>query len=135
MWPLFWFTVWFQFFSINCRPSGKLHLTELRKLLIDLGLLMFWHSIYPRFSAGCSMLDFFTSSHVISVIWPCFVFLSEDGFEWFYIRNLCQNIHLMEFLKALFLVLRFFYCAFKTFLMVPPLLLSILLIPPRKLDQ
>ena len=46
-------------------------------------------------------------------------FLAIDGFDWFWMGSLHKNIQLMlEFLKALFLVLHFSYYTLMTFLMM-----------------
>ena len=90
--------------------------------------------IYPRLLIGFSMLVFFTNLslmefqarylalfHLYSVV---------DGFEWFWMGNLHKNIQLMlEFLKAPFLVLHFFYYTLMTFLVIlSVILLSLLMI-------
>ena len=58
------------------------------------------------------------------------LFLVIDGFRWFWMRSLHNNIQLMlEFLKALFLVLHFSYYTLMTFLMMflSVILLSLLM--------
>ena len=52
-----------------------------------------------------------------------------DGFEWFWMRSFHKNIQLLlEFLKALFLVLHFSYYILMTFLMLSVILLFMLMI-------
>ena len=47
------------------------------------------------------------------------LFSVTDGFEWFWMGSLCKNIQLiLEFLKALFLVLHFSFYTLMTFLMM-----------------
>ena len=91
--------------------------------------------IYPRLSARFDMLVFFTnvSLMVFRVRYlTLFCFLSViEGPEWFWMGSLHKNIPLMmEFLKAPFLVLHFFYYTLMTFLMLLfVILLSMLMIP------
>ena len=84
---------------------------ELLWLLIGLMLLKLWHLIYSRLLTGFGMLVFFTnlSSMQFQVRYlALFLFSVMDGFEWFWMEGLHNNIQLMlEFFKALFLVLHF----------------------------
>ena len=57
------------------------------------------------------------------------LFAVTDGFEWFWMETLHNNIQLMlEFLKAQFLVLHFSYYTLMIFLMLSVILLSMLMI-------
>ena len=48
-----------------------------------------------------------------------YLFSIIDGFEWFWMGNLCKNTQLMvKFCRALFLVLPFFYYASMAFLII-----------------
>ena len=52
-------------------------------------------------------------------IWPSFLLFSViDGFEWFWMARFHTNILIVEFLKAPFLVLHFFYFTLMTFLVM-----------------
>ena len=52
-----------------------------------------------------------------------FLFSVIDGYEWFWMGSLHENIQLMlEFLKTLFLVLNFSYYMLMTFLMMLPVI-------------
>ena len=107
--------------------------------LNSLGLPEQWHLIYPRLLTGFGILVFFTvlSLMEFQVRYLVFFVLFSviDGFEWFWMLSLHRNIQLMlEFLKAPFLVLPFFYYTLMTFLMMlsvillsmPMILLSVL---------
>ena len=90
--------------------------------------------IYPRLLIGFSMLVFFTNLSLMEFqarYLALFLLYSVvDGFEWFWMGNLHKNIQLMlEFLKAPFLVLHFFYYTLMTFLVIlSVMLLSLLMI-------
>ena len=88
--------------------------------------------MYPRLSAGfgvvftnLSLMEF--QSRYLDLI---LIFSVIDGFLWFWIGNLHKNIQFMlEFLKALFLVLHFSHYTLMTFLMMLcVILLSMLMI-------
>ena len=85
--------------------------------------------IYPRLSTEFGMLVFFTNLSLIEFQVRYFAlflpFSVIDNFKWFWMGNLHNNIQLMlEFLKAPFLVLNFFYYTSMTF----PTMLSVLLL-------
>ena len=90
--------------------------------------------IYPRLSTRFGMLVFFTNLGLMkfqvrySALFLLFSVI--DDFEWFWMESLHKNIQLMlEFLKAPFLVLHFFYYTLMTFLMMlSVILLSMLMI-------
>ena len=108
---------------------SQLYLIELLELLTGLGLLELWHLIYPRLLTGFGMLVFFTNLSLmefqVRYLVLFLLFSVKDSFKWFWMGNLHNNIQLMlEFLKAPFLVLHFFYYTLMTFLMM----LSVLLV-------
>ena len=108
---------------------SQLYLIELLGLLTGLGLLELWHLIYPRLLTGFGMLVFFTNLSLmefqVRYLVLFLLFSVKDSFKWFWMGNLHNNIQLMlEFLKAPFLVLHFFYYTLMTFLMM----LSVLLV-------
>ena len=103
--------------------SSELYLIELLGLLTSLGLLELWHLIYPRLFTGFGMLVFFTNVSLMEFqvrYLALFLLFSEiDGLEWLWMGSLQKNIQLMlEFIKAPFLVLYFFYYTLMTFLMI-----------------
>ena len=77
------------------------------------------------FATNLSLMEFqvrsLASFHLFSVV---------DGFEWFWIGSRDKNIQLiLEFFKALFLVLHFSYYTLMTFpVMISVMLLSMLMI-------
>ena len=80
--------------------------------------------IYPRFLTELDMLVFFTNlkSYGISGQMYCLIssFLSNRRLQMVLASKSSRNIQLMlEFLKAPFLVLHFFYNTLMTFLMLP----------------
>ena len=83
---------------------------------------------------GFGKLIFFTNTCLVEfeVIYLALflLFLVIDSFEWFWMASLHKNIQLMlEFLKAKFLVLQFFYYTLMTFvIMLYAILLSMLMI-------
>ena len=86
------------------------YLIELLGLLTDLGLLVLWHLIYPRFLTGFGMLVYFTNLSLmefqVRYLALFLLFSVIDDFEWFWMESLHKNIQLMlEFLKDPFLVL------------------------------
>ena len=108
---------------------SQLCLIELLRLLTGLGLLELWHLIYPRLLTGFGMLVFFTNLSLmefqVRYLALFLLFSVIDDFNWFWMEGLHNNIQLMlEFLKAPFLVLHFFYYTLMTFLMM----LSVLLV-------
>ena len=113
---------------------SQLYLMELLGLLTDLELLELWHLIYPRRLTRFGMLVFFTNLSLMEfqvILLASFLFFSViDGFNWCWMKRLYKNIQLMlEFLKAPFLVLHFFYSMLMTFLtMLSVILLSMLMI-------
>ena len=110
---------------------SQLYLIELVGLLTGLGL---WHLIYPRLLTGFGMLLFFTKfslmEHQVRYLVLFLVFSVIDDFSWFWMGSLHNNIQLMmEFLRAPFFVLHFFYYILMTFLkMLSVILLSMLMI-------
>ena len=88
--------------------------------------------IYPRLLTRFGMLVFFKSLSLmefqVRYLVLFLLFSVIDGFEWFWIGSLHENIQLMlEFLKAPFLVLHFSFYALMTFLMLSAILLSMLM--------
>ena len=94
----------------------QLYLMKLLGLFNCLGLLELYHLIYPRLLTGFGILVFLTNLIFMELF--C-LFLLIDSFGWFWMGSLCKNIQLMvEFLKALFLVLNFSCYVVMTFLMM-----------------
>ena len=126
------------FFLISSMVLGLLDqleilTAELLWLLTGLGLLKLQHLIYPRFFTRFGMLVFFTNLGLMEFqVWYLALFLLfsvTDGFEWMLMGSLYKNIQLMlEFLKAVFLVLHFSYYTLMTFVMLSVILLSMLMI-------
>ena len=82
---------------------SQLYPIELLGLLTGLGLLELWHLIYPRLLTEFGMLVFFTNLSLMEFqvrYLVLFLFFSViDGFEWFWMESLSENIQLMlEFL-------------------------------------
>ena len=76
---------------------------ELIGILIGLGLLELWHLIYPRLLLGFGMLVFLTNLRLmefqVRYLALFLIFSVRDGFEWFWMEGLHQNIQLiLEFL-------------------------------------
>ena len=70
----------------------------------------------PIFMGGVEPSRPHVSSQVFGLI---YLFSIIDGFEWFWMGNLCKNTQLMvKFCRALFLVLPFFYYASMAFLII-----------------
>ena len=113
---------------------SHLYLIELLGFLTGLGLLDLWYLIYPRLLTGFGMLVFFTDLSLmefqVRYLALFLLFLVIDHFKWFWIESLHKNIQLMlEFVKALFLVLHFSYYILMIFLtMLSVMLLSMLMI-------
>ena len=114
----------------------QFYLIELLGLLTDLELLELLHLIYPRLSTGFDMLIFFINLSLIEIqvrsLPFCCLFSVIDVFRWFWMGSVQNNVQLvLEFLKILFLVLRFSYYTLMTFLkmlsVTLPSLLMILL--------
>ena len=133
MWPFCWIPVWLYVFSINCRSSQSC-IYWLLGLLTGLALLELWHLIYSRLLKGFDMLVFLTNLSLmefqVRYLALFLLFSVTDGFEWFRMESLHENIQLMlDFLKAPFLVLYLFYYTLMTFLtMLFVILLSMLMI-------
>ena len=114
---------------------SQLHLIESLGLLTGLGLLELWHLIYSRLLTGFGMLVFFTNLSLtefqVRYLALFLLFSVIDGFKWFWMESLHENIQLMlEFLKAPFLVLHFSCYTLMTFLtMLSVKLVSMLMIP------
>ena len=112
----------------------QLYQIELLGLLTGLEVPELYHLIYPRLLRGFGMLVFFTNLIVmefkVRYLALFFLFSVIDGFEWFWMGRFHKNIRLMlEFLKAPFLNLLFFYHKLMTFLMMlSVILLSMLII-------
>ena len=112
----------------------QLYQIELLGLLTGLEVPELYHLIYPRLLRGFGMLVFFTNLIVmefkVRYLALFFLFSVIDGFEWFWMGRFHKNIRLMlEFLKAPFLNLLFFYRKLMTFLMMlSVILLSMLII-------
>ena len=102
-------------------------------ILTGLGLLELW--IYPKLLIGFGMLVFFTNLSLmefqVRYLALFLLFSVLDGFEWFWMESLHENIQLMlEFLMVPFLVLHFPYYILMTFLtlmMLSAILLSMLM--------
>ena len=113
---------------------SHLHLIELVGLLTGLGLLELRYLIYPRLLTVFGMLVFFTNLILmrfqVGDLALFLLFSVIDGFEWFWMENLFNNIEIMlEFLKVPFLIPHFSYYALMIFLMILfVILLSILTI-------
>ena len=107
---------------------------ELLGLSTGLRLLKLLHLIYPRLLTRFDMLFFFSNvslmEFLVRYLALFLLFSIIDGFEWFWMENLHKKIEsMLEFLKALFLVLGFSYYTLKTFLMMLyVILLDILMI-------
>ena len=90
--------------------------------------------IYEGLLTEFGMLVLFTNSSLMELqvrYLALFLFFSViDGLQWFWMGSLYKNIQLMlEFLKALFLVLHFSYYKLMAFLMMlSAILLSVLMI-------
>ena len=112
----------------------QLYLIELLRLFTGLELLKLWHVIHPRLLTGFGILVFFTNLSLmefqVRYLALFLLFSVIDCFEWFWMESLPENIQLiLEFLKALFLVLYFSCHRLMTFLtMVSVILLSVLMI-------
>ena len=113
---------------------SQLYLIDLLGLFRGLGLLELWLLVYPRLFTGvwhADLLHKLKSYEISGQIFDLISsFLSIRGFEWFGMESIYRNIQLMlEFLKALFLVLHFSYYILMTFLMMLyVILLSMLMI-------
>ena len=88
--------------------------------------------IYPRLLTGFDILVFLTNLSLmefrVRYVALFLLFSVIDGFEWFWMGSLHINIPLMiNFLKAPFLVLHFFYYTLITFLMMLPVILPFML--------
>ena len=86
--------------------------------------------MFPRFSAGFSMLVFFTNLSLMEFHFRylalIFLFSVIDGFKWFWMGSLHKNIQLMlEFLEVPFLVMHFLDYTLITLMMLSVILLSI----------
>ena len=93
---------------------------------------MLLHLIYPRLSTGFDMLIFFINLSLIEIqvrSLPFFCLFSViDVFGWFWMGSVQNNVQLvLEFLKILFLVLRFSYYTLMTFLKMLSVILPSLL--------
>ena len=89
--------------------------------------------VYPRHSTGFAMLVFFMNvslmEFLVRYLALFLLFSVIESLEWFWIASLHKNIQLMlEFLKVPFLVLHFSSYILMTFLMLPVILLSMLMI-------
>ena len=89
--------------------------------------------VYPRRSTGFAMLVFFMNvslmEFLVRYLALFLLFSVIESLEWFWIASLHKNIQLMlEFLKVPFLVLHFSSYILMTFLMLPVILLSMLMI-------
>ena len=109
---------------------SRLYLIELLWILTGLVLLELWHLRYPTLLSGFGILTFFANLSLMEfqVRYLALFLLSSviDGFEWFWMESLHKNIQLMlEFLRALFLILHFSYYTLMTFLNM----LSVTLLP------
>ena len=99
------------------------YLIEMLGFLTGLGLLELCYLIYPRLLKGFVMLVFFTNVNLmefqVGYLALFFLFSVIDSSEWFWIESLHKNNQLMlEFHKGPFLVLHFFCCILRTFLMM-----------------
>ena len=79
--------------------------------------------VYPWPLTGFGMLAFFTTLSLMEFrvrhLALFHLFLVSDGFDWFCVGSLHENIQLMlEFPKAPFLVLHFPYYTLMTFLII-----------------
>ena len=116
------------FFLIPSKVLGlldqlQLYLIQLTGLLRGLALLKLQHLIHPRLWTGFGMLVFLTNVKIIEFkvrYLALFLFFSViDGLHWFWMGSLHKNNQLiLEFLKALFLVLHSSYYTLMTFLMM-----------------
>ena len=112
---------------------SQLYLIELLWILTGLGLLEFWHLIYPRLLTGFCMLVFLTNLSLMEFqvrnLGLFLLFSVIGGFEWFWMESLHNNTQLMrQVLKAPFLVLHFSYYTLMTFLMMLSVILPSMLI-------
>ena len=118
---------------LDLQIFSQLYLIESLGLLTGLGLLELWLLIYPRLLTEFGMLVFFTNLSLmkfqVRYLTLFLLFSVIDGSEWFWMENCHKNIQLiLEFLKAPFLVLHFFYYTLMNFLvMLLVILLSMLM--------
>ena len=113
----------------------QLYLIELLALLIRMGLLKLWDLIYTSLLIWCGMLISLTNSNFMMEFQVRYLamfclFSVIDGFQWFWMGNLCKNNRLMlKLSKASFLVLHVSCYTVMTFLMIlSVILLSMLVI-------
>ena len=106
------------------------------RALTGLGLLELLYFIYSRLLTGFSILVFFINLSLMKFQVTCLAFFClfsvKDGFGWFWMGSLYNNIQLMlEFFKDPLLVLHFSCHTLMTFLMMLcVILLSMLMILP-----
>ena len=110
----------------------QLHLIVLLGLLTSLVLIELQPLIYPKLLIGFGMLFFFTNSSLmefqIRYLALFLLFSVIDCFRSFWMKSRHKNIQLMlEFLKALFLLLHFSYYTLITFLMMLSVILLYML--------
>ena len=133
MWPFFLISSMVLGLFDQLQIFSQLYLIELLSVLTSLGLLELWHLIYPRILTGFGMLVFFTNLSLtefqVRYLALLHLFSVIDGFEWFWMESLHNNIQLMlEFLKASSLVIHFSCYTLMTFLMMlSVILLSMLM--------
>ena len=102
---------------------SQFYLIELLGLSTGLGLLELWYLIYPRLLTGFGILVFYTNLNLVEFqvryLTLFLLFSVIDGFKWFWMESLHENIQLMlEFLKDPFLALHFSCYTLITFLMM-----------------
>ena len=106
-------------------------LIELQGLLTGLGLLKLYHFIYPRILTGFNMLVIFKNLSLMEfqvIYFALFLLFSVNMFSSGCGWEVYKNIQLMlEFFKALFLVIHFSYYTLMTFLIMLSVTLVIML--------
>ena len=102
----------------------QLYVIEFLGLLTGLGQLELQHLIYPRVLTGFGMLVFFTNLSImefqVRYISLFLLFSVIDGFKWFWMASIQL---MLEFPKAPFLILHFWYYIWMTFLMILSMIL------------
>ena len=86
--------------------------------------------IFKTFDRVChaGLLHKFMSYGISGQIFGLILFSVADGFKWFWVNSFHENMQLMvDFLKASFLVLEFFYYTLMIFLMMLSLILLLML--------
>lgn len=120
---VFWFLVWSQVFKF--RAFNRVDTNQ--AIAIDM-LKYFRHFMFKCFMYF--IFKYFKCSSVLGQVFGLISsFLSEEAFRWFYMVSLHKGItHMSVILKALLLVLRFFYVLMIFLIIVSVKLVSLLMI-------